>query len=35
MDKTNEHGDSLTRGPKLLEKCIQVCLDVEADHFQH
>jgi hypothetical protein len=21
-------GDSLARGPKLLEKCIQVCLDV-------
>jgi hypothetical protein len=28
-------GDSLARGPKLLEKRIQVCLDVKGDHFQH
>jgi hypothetical protein len=28
-------GDSLARSPKLLEKRIQVCLDVKWDHFQH
>jgi hypothetical protein len=26
---------SLARGPKLLEKQIQVCLGVKGDHFQH
>jgi hypothetical protein len=28
-------GDSLARGPKLLEKHIQACLDVKGDHFEH
>jgi hypothetical protein len=28
-------GDSLARDLKLLEKRIQVCLDVKGDYFQH
>jgi hypothetical protein len=28
-------GDSLDRGPKLLEKWIQVCLDVKWAHLRH
>jgi hypothetical protein len=33
--KRKLQGDSLARGPKLLEKRIQVCLDLKGDHFQH
>jgi hypothetical protein len=33
--ENNIQGDSVSRGPKLLEKRFQVCLDVKGDHFQH